>query len=160
MGDRMGDDRTHAERRSDLDLVVTRVFEAPLHLVYQAWTRAELFQQWWAPRSMGVPILSCEMDVRTGGGYRIVFGTDPAQSMTFFGRYLEVAPQARMVWTNDECGEGAVTTVTFEAHRDGTRVVLHEAYPSRAALDEVFEGMAYTMSEQFRQLDELLAQRA
>ncbi|MBX3480349.1 MAG: SRPBCC family protein [Caulobacter sp.] len=157
MGERRGDGRTQVERRSDRDLYVTRIFDAPPRLVFEAWTRPELFRQWWAPRSSGVPMLSCEMDVRTGGGYRIAFGQDADSAMAFHGKYLEVDPPARLVWTNDESGDAAITTVTFEAVGGGTRLVLHEHYPSSEALDEAFIGMEDATPEQFAQLDELLA---
>lgn len=155
MGDRTSKGRTAVERKSDLELVVTRVFDGPVRLVFDAWTKPELFRLWWAPRSMGVPLLSCEMDVRTGGGYRLAFGHDAADSMAFFGKYLEVTPPSRLVWTNDE-GGGAVTTVTFEEVDGRTRLVLQELYPSKEALDESFVGMEDAMPEQFEQLDELL----
>src|ERR1700709_1603976 len=102
MGERASKGRTAVERRSDLELVVTRVFDGPVRLVLDAWTKPELFKLWWAPKSMGVPILSCEMDVRAGGGYRIAFGRDAANPMVFFGQYLEVSPPSRLVWTNEE----------------------------------------------------------
>lgn len=157
MGQRTGDGRTRVERRSERELVVTRAFDAPVQLVFDAWTNPELFRLWWAPKSNPVPLLSCEMDVRTGGGYRLAFGQDAAEAMVFFGKYLEVVPHARLVWTNDEGGEGAVTTVTFEDRDGGTLVVLQEAYPSKEALDESLAGMEDTAPEQFAQLDELLA---
>lgn len=156
MGQRVSDGRTTVERRSDLELVVTRTFDAPVRLVFDAWTQPELFKLWWAPKSLGTPMLSCEMDVRTGGGYRIAFGHDAASAMAFFGKYLEVTPPSRLVWTNDE-GGGAVTTVTFEEAGGRTRLVLQERYPSKEALDESFVGMEDAMPEQFEQLDELLA---
>ncbi|HEX5379454.1 MAG TPA: SRPBCC family protein, partial [Phenylobacterium sp.] len=147
MGDRASKGRTAVERKSDLELVVTRVFDGPVRLVFDAWTKPELFKLWWAPKSMGVPLLSCEMDVRTGGGYRLTFGHDAADSMAFFGKYLEVSPPSRLVWTNDE-GGGAVTTVTFEDKDGGTLLVLQELYPSKEALDESFVGMEDAMPEQ------------
>jgi len=156
MGDRVGDGRTAVERRSERQLVVTRIFDAPVRLVFDAWSQAELFKLWWAPKSNPVPLLSCEMDVRTGGGYRLAFGHDAASAMAFFGSYLEVTPPSRLVWTNDESQDAAVTTVTFEEADGGTRLVLRELYPSKAALDEAFEGMEDAMPEQFEQLDELL----
>ena len=156
MGDRASKGRTAVERRSERELVVTRIFDGPVRLVFDAWTKPDLFKLWWAPKSMGVPLLSCEMDVRTGGGYRITFGHDAAEAMAFFGRYIEVSPPSRLVWTNDE-GGGAVTTVTFEEKDGGTLLVLQELYPSMEALDESFVGMEDAMPEQFEQLDELLA---
>ncbi|THD79879.1 MAG: ATPase [Phenylobacterium sp.] len=155
MGDRTSKGRTQVERRSELELVVTRTFDAPVRLVFDAWSKPELFKLWWAPKSNPFTLLSCEMDVRTGGGYRLTFGQDASNTMSFFGKYLDVTPPSRLVWTNDE-GGGAITTVTFEEQDGGTRVVLQEAYPSKEALDESFIGMEDAMPEQFEQLDELL----
>ncbi|MBK8196819.1 MAG: SRPBCC domain-containing protein [Acidobacteria bacterium] len=155
MGER-SDSRTGVERRSDRELVITRTFDAPVRIVFDAWTRPELFVRWWAPKSTGVPMIACDMDVRTGGGYRIAFGHDAATAMEFFGKYLDVVPNVRLVWTNDESGDAAMTTVTFEDLGNKTRVVLSETYPSKEALDEAFIGMEGTMPEQFLQLDALL----
>ena len=160
MGDRASKGRTAVERRSERELVVTRVFDAPVRLVFDAWTKPELFRLWWAPKSNPVPLLSCEMDGRTGGGYRLAFGHDAASAMVFFGKYLEVTPPARLVWTNDESQDAAVTTVAFEDRDGRTRLVLRELYPSKAALDDSFVGMEDAMPEQFEQLDELLASLA
>lgn len=156
MGERASSGRTKVERRSERDLVVTRTFDAPVRLVFEAWTRPELFKLWWAPKSSPVPLLSCEMDVRTGGGYRLAFGHDEANSRSFFGKYLEVSPPSRLVWTNDEGGDGAVTTVTFEEMDGRTLLMMQERYPSKDALDESFVGMEDGTPEQFDQLDELL----
>ena len=156
MGDRGSDGHTAVDRRSERELIVTRVFNAPIRLVFDAWTKPELFKLWWAPRSIGVPILSCEMDVRTGGNYRIRFGRDASDAMAFFGKYLEVSPPSRLVWTNDESDDAAVTTVTFEEEDGRTLLILQELYPSKEALDEAFVGMEDAMPEQFEQLDELL----
>ena len=156
MGNRARNGRTGVERKSERELVVTRTFDAPVRLVFDAWTKPELFKLWWAPKSSPVPLLSCEMDVRPGGGYRIAFGHDAANSRAFFGKYLEVSPPSRLVWTNDESDEGAVTTVTFEERDGQTLLVLRELYPSKEALDESFVGMEDAMPEQFEQLDELL----
>jgi len=147
--------RTTIERKSGRELVVTRTFDAPARMVFEAWTDPELFMRWWAPKSMGVPLLSCEMDVRAGGGYRVAFGQDAASAMTFFGTYLEVVPNARLVWTNEESDNAAVTTVTFEERGGKTLLVLRELYPSREALDDA-KGAEAGLPEQFEQLDELL----
>ena len=145
--------RTTVERRSDRELVVTRSFDAPARLVFEAWSNPELFQRWWVPKSMAMQLHSCEMDVRTGGTYRLNFG----DGMDFFGRYIEVTPQARIVWTNDEEGENAsVTTVTFEEKDGRTLLVMSELYPSKEALDEAGTGAADATHETFGQLDELL----
>ena len=145
--------RTTVQRKSDRELVVTRTFDAPARLVFEAWSRPELFKKWWVPKSMGMTLRSCEMDVRTGGTYRLSFG----DGMDFFGRYIEVTPPSRIVWTNEESGEdGSVTTVTFEEKGGKTLLVLHELYPSKEALDGAIAGMEGGMPEQFEQLDELL----
>ncbi len=147
---------TQVERTSERELVVTRTFDAPPHLVFQAWTTPELMMRWWSPRSMGMHLRSCEMDVRTGGGYRLEFGEDAANSFAFFGRYIEVTPPSRLVWTNDESPDAAVTTVTFEERDGRTLLILRELYPSKEAL-EAERGAEEAMPEQFGQLDELLA---
>jgi uncharacterized protein YndB with AHSA1/START domain len=147
---------TTVERKSEREFVVTRTFDAPARLVYEAWTKPELLKQWWVPKSMGVSLLSCEADVRVGGGYRFVFGLEGSKTMAFFGKYLEVTPPSRLVWTNDE-GEGgqAVTTLTFEEKGGKTLLVLHELHPSKEATDEGI-GFGEGLRETFGQLDELL----
>jgi uncharacterized protein YndB with AHSA1/START domain len=151
------ENRTTVERKSERELVVTRTFNGPAHIVFEAWTKPELMKRWWAPTSAGMSLLSCEMDVRVGGRYRFEFG-HPAteQPMAFFGKYIEVTPHARLVWTNEESDDGAVTTLTFEEKGGKTLLVLHELYPSKEALDGAIEGMEGGMPEQFEQLDELL----
>jgi uncharacterized protein YndB with AHSA1/START domain len=153
--------RTTVERKSNRELVVTRTFNAPAHLVFEAWSNPELFKQWWVPKSVGMSLVSCDMDVRTGGTYRMVF-SHPAfdQPMEFFGTYSEVTPHKRLVWTNEESDQGAVTTVTFEEHAGKTLVTLHELYPTEAAREEAIAGSAEGLPEQFAQLDELLADRS
>lgn len=147
---------TNAERKSDRELVITRTFDAPARIVYEAWTRPELFKRWWAPKSYGMTLLSCEMDVRVGGGYRVVFGQGAAGSMAFFGKYLEVQPHSRLVWTNEEGGDGGpITTVTFEEKDGKTLLVLHELHASKQSLDDNL-GAVDAMRETFGQLDELL----
>lgn len=148
---------TTVERKSERELVVRRTFNAPARIVFQAWTKPELFKLWWVPKSSGMSLLSCEQDVRVGGGYRLEF-RHPASSspLAFFGRYLEVRPPLRLAWTNEESDDGAVTTVTFEEKNGRTQLVLHELYPSKEALDRTIAGMEGGMTETFAQLDELL----
>ncbi len=151
---------TTVERKSERELVVTRTFDGPAHIVFEAWTRPELLERWWAPKSFGISFVSCEADVRTGGTYRFVF-SHPAseQPMAFFGRYIEVTPPSRIVWTNDESTDGPITTVTFEEKNGRTLLVLRELYPSRQALDDaIASGSTGTSgaAEQFELLDELL----
>ncbi len=146
---------TTVERKSECELIVTRNFNAPARIVFEAWTKPELFKRWWVPKSMGMSLRSCEMDVRAGGKYRLEFEPD---AMAFFGTYLEVTPHSRLVWTNEEGGEGGpVTTVTFEEKAGKTLLVLHELYPSKEVLDTAGTGAADAMVETFEQLDELLA---
>ena len=124
--------------------------------MFEAWTKPELLKRWWAPKSAGMPLLSWEADVRAGGSYRVEFGHEASKPMAFFGRYIEVTPHSRLVWSNDESADGAVTTVTFEERGGETLLVLHELYPSKEALDFAIAGMEGGMPEQFEQLDELL----
>ncbi|MEO7276221.1 MAG: SRPBCC domain-containing protein [Vicinamibacterales bacterium] len=149
--------RSTVERTSERELVVTRTVNGPARIVFEAWTTPELFKQWWVPKSMDMFLRSCEMDVRVGGRYRLVFGHDPSHPAEFFGRYLEVTPHSRLVWTNDEGGDsGPVTTVTFDETEGRTLVVMRERYPSKEALDAAGTGAADAMGETFEQLDELL----
>ena len=146
--------RTSVVKKSDREVVVTRSFDAPARLVFEAWSKAELFKQWWVPKSLGMTLRSCEMDVRTGGKYRLNFG----DGMDFFGRYIEVTPHSKIVWTNEEGGEGgSVTTVTLEEKGDKTLLVMSELYPSKEALDAAGTGAQDALHETFAQLDELLA---
>ena len=153
---RMKKNPTTVERKSDREVVVTRTFNAPARLVFEAWTKADLFKRWWVPKSIGVSLLSCELDARTGGKYRLVFATnDVSKNMEFFDRYIEVTPHSRIVWTNDEGDEqGPVTTVTFEEKGGQTLLVVHNLYPSKEALES--DGSTDGMPETLDQLDELL----
>jgi uncharacterized protein YndB with AHSA1/START domain len=146
---------TTVERKAEREIVVTRTFDGPARLVFQAWTRPDLFRQWWVPKSMGMTLLTCEMDVRVGGKYRLVFAHGDSEA-AFFGTYKEVRPHSRLVWTNEESDEGSVTTVTFEEKAGKTLLVMHELYPSKEALDAAGTGAADAMVETFGQLDELL----
>ena len=150
--------RTTVERKSERELVVTRTVNGPARIVFEAWTKPELFKRWWVPKSSGVSLLSCEMDVRVGGKYRLVFGNDASNQMEFFGRYIEVTTHSRLVWTNDEGDEGgAVTTVTFEEKAGQTLLVMHDLYPSKEALDGALaSGSVDGMSETLQQLDEFV----
>jgi uncharacterized protein YndB with AHSA1/START domain len=150
--------RTSVERRGDRELVVRRTFNAPPSTVFRAWSQPELFQRWWVPKSASsVSLVSCDMDVRTGGKYRLEFGAGGSGTMAFYGKYLEVVPNERIVWTNDEGEEGAITTVTFEDHGGKTLLNFHEVYPSKEALEEALQGSAAGLPEQMEQLDELLS---
>jgi uncharacterized protein YndB with AHSA1/START domain len=150
---------TTVERKSERELVITRTFNGPARIVFEAWTKPELLQRWWMPKSVGASFISCEADVRTGGTYRFVFSHPASQKpVAFVGRYVEVTPYSRIVWTNEESADGALSTVTF-AEKDGkTLLVLHELYPSKQALDDaIASGSPSAAPEQFEQLDEILA---
>jgi uncharacterized protein YndB with AHSA1/START domain len=148
---------TAVERKSDREVVVRRTINGPARIVFEAFTRAELLQRWWVPKSMGMTLLSCEVDARVGGKYRLEFDVGGPEPAAFFGTYVEVQPYSRLVWTNDEGGEGGpVTTVTFEEKGGKTLVVLRESYPSKEALDAAGTGSADAMLETFDQLEELL----
>lgn len=150
--------RATVERKSDCEVVISRIVDGPARLVFEAWTTSSLFARWWVPKSMPLKLLSCELDVRVGGGYRLVFDRGDGQTMAFFGTYLEVVPDARLVWTNEESGEdGPVTTMTLEEHGGKTRVVVIDRYRSKEVCDAGLASGAYDgMGETFDQLDELL----
>jgi uncharacterized protein YndB with AHSA1/START domain len=154
---------TTVERSSERELVITRTINGPARLVFEAWTKPELFKQWWVPKSSGLSLVSYEADVRVGGAYRLVFSHPAApEPMAFHGKYLEVTPCSRLVWTNEEGGDaGQVTTVTFEEKAGKTLVVLRELYPSKEALDEArASGAEGGTLETFEQLDEFIVARA
>ena len=157
---RLTDGETAVERTSDRELVVTRTVRGAARHVFEAWARPELFKRWWAPASFGVTIISYEADVRTGGSYRLEMGHPSSdQTMTFFGRYLDVVPDTRIVWTNEEGDQdGPVTTVTFEERDGETLVMVHDLYPSKQSLDEaIASGSTSGWGEQLEQLDAVLA---
>ena len=152
--------KTNIERKSEREIVVTRTIDAPARVVFEAWSKAEHFKRWWVPKSAPIRLVSCEMDVRTGGSYRLEFAMAGYPNMAFFGKYIEVTPPSRIVWTNDENGEGkgAVSTVTFEERDGKTTVVMHERHPSKEALDEsCASGSQDGTLETFDQLDDFIA---
>ena len=148
---------TTVERTSDREVVITRTINGPARIVFEAFAKAELFERWWVPKSMGMTLLSCDVDARVGGKYRLVFDHGGSEPAAFFGTYIDVQPYSRLAWTNEEGGEGGpVTTVTFEEQAGRTLVVFHERYPSKDALDAAGTGAAGVMGETFDQLDELV----
>jgi uncharacterized protein YndB with AHSA1/START domain len=150
---------TTVERKSERELIITRTFDVPARILFEAWTRPELIQRWWTPKSFGITFVSCQADVRTGGTYRFVFRHAAFEEpMAFFGRYVEVTPPSRIVWTNEESPDGALSTLTFEESGGRTLQVLHELYPSKQALDDsLATGSPNAAGEQYALLDELLA---
>ncbi|HET9084860.1 MAG TPA: SRPBCC domain-containing protein [Candidatus Limnocylindrales bacterium] len=151
-------ERTTMDRTSERELVVTRTIDGPAHIVFEAWTDPELVKRWWVPKSVPVTLLSVEMDVRAGGTYRFTFQVDPTTTMAFFGRYLEVNPPSRLVWTNEEGeGDAVISTLTLDEDRGRTRLVVHDLYPSKDALDAaIASGSTAGWDEMLDQLDELL----
>ncbi|MGE0321765.1 MAG: SRPBCC domain-containing protein [Polyangiaceae bacterium] len=150
--------QTVVERQSEREVIAKRTINGPPHLVFKAWTEPDLFKRWWVPASIPMKLVGCEMDVRTGGSYRLVFEME-SQTAAFFGKYIEVTPSSRLVWTNDEGGEDAVvvTTVTFEERDGKTLMTMHELHPSKAALDEAIESGAMAGTpEQWDQLEEFI----
>jgi uncharacterized protein YndB with AHSA1/START domain len=146
------------ERKSDRELVVTRSFDAPPQMVFEAWSQPDLFRRWWVPKGAPISVASCDMDVRTGGNYRLEFSAGE-ETAAFYGKYLDVVPDQRIVWTNDEGGEGAVTTVTFEDQGGQTLMTFHERYPSNEALEEAMVGSAAALPQQLDQLEDLLSSK-
>lgn len=150
--------RTSVERRGDRELVVERTFNTTPNMVFMAWSQPELFQRWWVPKSAtGIVLVSCQMDIRTDGKYRLEFGAGGSETMAFYGKYLEVVSNERIVWTNEEGEEGGITTVTFEDQAGKTLLTFHEIYPSTGALEEAFRSSAAALPEQLEQLEELLS---
>jgi uncharacterized protein YndB with AHSA1/START domain len=153
--------RTTVERASERELVVSRTINGPARLVFEAWTKAELFKQWWVPKSVPIKLLSCEVDARVGGRYRLVFEVPDGQPVEFTGQYLEVTPHTRLVWTNEEQGDGPISTVTFEEKDGKTLVAMRERYPSKEALDAALaSGSSAGNSESFEQLEEFITARS
>jgi uncharacterized protein YndB with AHSA1/START domain len=161
-GESVSRNETIVERTADRELVVTRIFNAPARIVFDAWTKPELLKRWWAPKSFGVTLFECESDLRAGGTYRYAFGRDPKNPEVFSGRYLEVDPPSRLVLTQlyermAEAGE-AVVTATFQETQGRTRLTLHQLFPSKDALEGALAaGMEAGMRVTLDQLDELVA---
>jgi uncharacterized protein YndB with AHSA1/START domain len=148
---------TLVERRSERELVSTRTIDGPARLVFEAWTNPALFQRWWVPKSFPICLQSCEMDVREGGQYRLVFEAG-GQTAEFFGRYVAVVPPSRLEWTNEEGGEVTVTTVTFEERGGRTLLTMVDRHPSKEALDAALEsGSCSGTPESWDQLVAVLA---
>jgi uncharacterized protein YndB with AHSA1/START domain len=153
---------TIVERTSDRELVVTRTFNAPAHIVFEAWTEPELLKRWWAPKSFGVSLFECDQDLRVGGAYRFAFGRDPKDPEVFSGRYLEVDPPSRLVLTQlyermSDVGD-VVATAAFEESEGRTRLTLRQLFPSKEALEGALaSGMGRGMRVTLDQLDELVA---
>ena len=138
------------------ELAITRWIAATRPLVFKAWSDAALFRKWWVPEGFGITMLECDIDLRTGGSYRLVYAFGDAGEMAFHGIYPEVVPDAHIVWTNAEDPDGALTTVTFVDQGGGTLLTLHEHYPSKEARDEALVGSVLALPQQLGQLAALL----
>jgi len=159
--------RTSIERQSDRELVVSRTFDGPARIVFDAWTRPELVSRWWAPSSHGAAMVSCDADVRVGGHYRYVVRPGKGGEFAFSGRYEEVTPHSRLVYTaffepralGPATGaEPVIVTVTFDEQGGRTRVVSREVYPSKEVLDgAIATGMERGIHATMDLLDELVA---
>ena len=151
---------TTVERLGARELVVKRKFNATARAVFDAWTQPEFLERWWAPRSRGVTLFSCEADVRVGGRYRYAFGRDPQKPMVFSGTYKEVDAPSRVVCTQvfEQMPAGeAIITATFDERHGKTELVLHQLFPSKEALDGALSSdMEAGMRETFEQLEELV----
>jgi uncharacterized protein YndB with AHSA1/START domain len=143
---------------SDTEIVLTRIFDAPRHLVFEALTRPELVKRWYGPR--GHNLVVCEIDLRVGGAWRYVLRDPEGRDMGMGGVYREIAGPGRLISTeayDDFPGESVVTTVLVE---QGGKTTLTSTvlYPSREVRDAVIaSGMEHGAAETFDRLAEMLA---
>ena len=153
---------TTMDLEGDRAIITKRTFNGPARIVFDAWTRAEHVQRWWAPKSRGVTIVEAGADVRPGGPYRYLFRLADGHEFAFSGKYKEVTPHTRLVYTQiyepmREAGE-VIATITFDERGGKTHLVAHELYPSKETRDAALSsGMEAGMRETMDQLDELVA---
>ncbi len=143
---------------TDREIVLTRVFDAPRHLVFEAFTKPELLQRWFGPRGWSMPV--CEVDLKVGGTFRFVLRGPDGNDMRMPGTYRELAPPERSVHMesfDDYPGESQVTAVFVE--QDGkTTLTATVLYPSREVRDIVIKsGMEHGAAESYDKLSEMLA---
>jgi uncharacterized protein YndB with AHSA1/START domain len=153
------------DRRSDLELVVSRVFDAPARIVYTAFTKPEHMKRWWAPKGFGVVMYECDIDLRVGGKFRYVFGREGEPKMAFSGEFTEVVPNQKIVSTQlfEQMPQAgiAIVTATFTEIDGATTLELLQTFPTKAALDgAVATGMTDGMKLTFQQLAALCAELA
>src|SRR5262249_32142953 len=147
---------TTVERTSDREVVVTRTVNGPARIVFDAFTKAELLRRWWVPKSMGMNLLSCEVDARVGGKYRLVFEHKP-EPVAFFGTYTAVKPHPRLSWATGEDGEGASATPLRCAETRGTTLLRRREADARwEALHAAGRGAQGGMGETLSKLQGLL----
>ena len=149
------------DRVSERELVITRTFDAPARIVYEAWTKPEHMKRWWAPKAFNAIMYECDQDLRVGGKYRYVFGKVGEPKMAFSGVFKEVVPNARLVATQlfepmPQAGEATVSAI-FTERGGKTHLELRQLFPSKQALDgAIATGMTEGMKLTFAQLDELI----
>lgn len=119
---------------SERAILITRAFDAPRALVFEAWTKPEHVTRWWDPGQ--VPLAVCEIDLRPGGAFRFVHGGTSAMKHEFAGIYREVDPPARLVFTTTSpSGVESTGTLVFSAHGGATTLALTIECASRADRD-------------------------
>jgi uncharacterized protein YndB with AHSA1/START domain len=144
---------------ADEQILITREFDAPRHLVYRAWTTPELVRRWWCGRRGEMTVV--EMDFRVGGAWRYVMIAHGGHEVGFHGEYVEIAPDERIVWTEvyegAPEGEPAECTATFTESGGRTTLALLTQVESKAVRDMIVEtGMEGGVQEQMEILDEIL----
>jgi uncharacterized protein YndB with AHSA1/START domain len=143
---------------TDREIVMTRVFDAPRHLVFDAFSKPELLKRWFGPR--GWSLVVCEVDLKVGGGFRFVLRGPDGKEMGMRGVYREIVPPERSVHMesfDDYPGESQVTSV-FVEQRGQTTLTVTVLYPSREVRDAVIKsGMEHGAAESYDRLAELLA---
>ena len=143
---------------SDREIVLTRVFDAPRHLVFDAFTKAELLKRWFGPH--GWSLVVCEVDLKVGGTFRFVLRGPDGAEMGMRGVYKEIVRPERSVHMesfDDYPGESQVTTVLTE-QGGKTTLTATVLYPSQEVRDAVIKsGMEHGAAESYDKLAEMLA---
>jgi uncharacterized protein YndB with AHSA1/START domain len=143
---------------SDREIVMTRVFDAPRDLVFEAHTSCEHMSRWWGPRKY--EFASCEIDFRPGGKWRIVHRGPDGEEYAFHGEYREIVPPERIVWTFEFegwPGNVSVETLTLEEHAGKTTFTATSVYDTVEQRNGMLEsGMEEGAAESMDRLDEYL----
>lgn len=142
---------------SDTQLLMTREFDAPRHLVYRAWTTPELVRRWWSGQRGAMKVV--EIDLRVGGTWRYVMEAQGGFEVAFHGEFREIVENERIVTTEvyeAQPGEGALDTITFVDLDGRTRLEMLMELPTREARDMVRDsGMELGVREQMEILEQL-----
>ena len=147
---------------TDEQILITREFDAPPHLVYKAWTTPELVHRWWAGHRGEMK--SADIDLRVGGGWRYVMVAKGGYEVAFHGEFREIVPNERIVTTEvyegaepPPDGDDVLNVVTFTEREGGTLLGLLVKCPSKEVRDVIVDsGMEVGLQEQMEILDELL----